>query len=61
LGTEWSASAIHLLNHLLLERITVAEAIVETRKEAGPDPNFQSQIMFYPIFTAPYTIPKPEE
>jgi len=54
-------ATIHLLSHLLLERITVAEAIVETRKEAGPDPNFQSQIMFYPIYAAPYTIPKPSK
>jgi hypothetical protein len=52
-------TTIHLLKYLLLERITVAEAIVETRKEAGPDPNFQSQIMFYPIYAAPYIIPRP--
>jgi hypothetical protein len=53
------ATTIHLLNHLLLERVTVAEAIVDTRKEVGPDPLYQSQIMFYPIFASPYTIPKP--
>jgi hypothetical protein len=52
-------TTIHLLKHLLLERTTVAKAIFETRKEVGPDPKFQGQIMFYPILAAPYTIPKP--
>jgi len=54
-------TTIHLLKHLLLERVTVAEAIVETREEAGPDPIFKSQIAFYPITSSPYTIPKPSK
>jgi len=52
-------ATISLLKHLLIERITVAEAIVKTREDVGPDPTFKSEIMFYPIYAAPYTIPKP--
>ncbi|MDH5769775.1 MAG: hypothetical protein OEZ25_00580, partial [Candidatus Bathyarchaeota archaeon] len=52
-------TTIHLLKHLLLERITVAEAIAETREETGPDPIYKSQIIFYPITAAPYAIPEP--
>lgn len=52
-------TTIHLLRHLLLERITIAEAISETRDEVVPDPIYQSQIMFCSINAAPYTIPKP--
>jgi hypothetical protein len=54
-------ATIHLLNHLLLERITVAEAIAETREETGPDPIYKSQIIFYPITAAPYAIPEPSK
>lgn len=54
-------ATISLLKHLLLERVTVADAIAATREEVGPDPTFKSQIMFYPIFAAPYTIPKPSK
>jgi len=54
-------ATIHLLKHLLPERITVAEAIVKTREEAEPDPIFEGQMMFYPIYAAAYTIPEPSK
>lgn len=54
-------ATIYLLKHLLLERITIAEAIIETREEVGPDPIFESQIMFYPITCTQYKIPKPSK
>ncbi|MDH5374689.1 MAG: hypothetical protein OEW95_02615 [Candidatus Bathyarchaeota archaeon] len=54
-------ATIHLLKHLLLERATIAEAVIETRKEVGSDPIFDSQIMFYPITATQYTIPKPSK
>jgi len=51
----------HLLEHLLLERITVGEAITKIQNEVGPDPSFDSKIMFYPITATQYTIPKPSK
>lgn len=54
-------ATLHLLKHLLLQRLTVAEAIIKTRNEAGPDPIYESQIMFYPITATQYTIPKPSK
>lgn len=59
MAEQTDAATIHLLEHLLLERMTVAQAIAETRKEVGEDPIFKSQIVFYPILAALYTIPNP--
>ena len=54
-------TTIHLLEQLLLERITVGEAITKVQKEVGPDPIFDSKIMFYPITATVYTIPRPSK
>jgi len=58
-ATHTDTAMTNLLEHLLLERMTVAQAFAETREEVGLDPTFKSQIEFYPIFAAPYIIPEP--
>jgi len=46
----------HLLQHLLIEKRTVKQAIQETYKEVGPDPAYNSLLIAYPIEALDYTI-----
>jgi len=61
LADHTDTGTLHLLNQLLLHRVPVSEAIIDTRNKVGPDPIYESQIMFYPITATQYTIPKPSK
>jgi hypothetical protein len=37
-----------LLRHLLLDGLTVREAVARTMAEAGPDPEYDSELLMYP-------------
>ena len=37
-----------LLEHLITERQTIKRAVTETMKEAGPDPTYESILLYYP-------------
>jgi len=46
----------HLLQHFLIEKRTVKEAIQETYKDVGADPVYKSLLIAYPIEALDYTI-----
>ena len=46
----------HLLQHFLIEKQTLKEAISETSKDAGPDPIYKSLLTYYPLEAGDYTI-----
>jgi hypothetical protein len=48
----------HLLQCLLTKRLTIAEAITDTRKEVGPDPSSESKLTFTPVSATLYVIPQ---
>ena len=47
-------TTIYLLQHLLLEKLPVKEAVGETMREVGPDPTYKSVLGFYPIEAGNY-------
>ena len=49
-------ATIHLLQHFLIEKRTVKEAIQETYKDVGADPVYKSLLIAYPIEALDYTI-----
>ena len=46
-----------LLHHLITEKQTVKDAVAETMKEVGPDPNDKSLLTFHPDEAGNYVIP----
>jgi hypothetical protein len=42
------AATEQLLEHLLVDRLTVPEAVAQTMDEVGPDPTYGSSLLFYP-------------
>jgi len=48
----------HLLQCLIIQRLTIAQAIAETRNKVGPDPAFNSKLTFTPITATLYVIPE---
>lgn len=53
-------ATIYLLRYLVIDRLTIAETLAETRNEVGPDPILKSILVFYPISATLYTIPNLE-
>lgn len=47
----------HLLQCLIKNRLTIAQAIAETNNKVGPDPSFNSKLRFTPIKETLYVIP----
>jgi len=45
-----------LLQHLLIEKLTVKQAIQETFKEVGADPAYRSLLVYYPLEVGEQTI-----
>jgi hypothetical protein len=41
-------ATLHLLNGLIAERRTILDAVMATRNEIGPDPNYDAELVFYP-------------
>ena len=48
LGSHTDLATTHLVQHLLEEGKTVGEAIAETMVEVGPDPLYNSKLIYYP-------------
>jgi len=46
----------HLLQHFLIEKLTLKEAVRETFKEVGFDPVYQSLLIYYPLEAGDQTI-----
>ena len=42
------AATEHLLQHLLIDRLPVGEAVAQTMADVGPDPAYGSSLLFYP-------------
>jgi len=58
IGWNGSVSASHtdtattcLLHHLITEKQTIKQAVENTMKETGPDPNYESMLTYYPTET----------
>jgi hypothetical protein len=49
-----------LLSHLLGERQTIEQAVENTMEEIGPDPVYNSRLVYYPVSSGNYTIEKPD-
>lgn len=50
------AATTHLLQHLLIEKQTINQAVENTKKEVGPDPAENSLLIYYPLEAGDYTI-----
>jgi len=46
----------HLLQHFLIEKQTLKEAVRETFKEVGQDPEYESLLVYYPLEAGDQTI-----
>jgi len=46
----------HLLRHFLIEKLTLIEAVRQTYREVGPDPAYNSLLIYYPIEAGEQTI-----
>ena len=53
-------ATIYLLQSLLTENQTIEQAVESTMKEVGPDPAYNSLLIYYPISSGNYTIEKPD-
>jgi hypothetical protein len=42
-------ATISLLQHLIIEKQTIKQAVENTMKEVGPDPAYNSQLAYYPL------------
>jgi len=67
IGWKGSVSASHtdiattrLLQHLIIEKQTINQAIENTMKEAGPDPSYKSVLLYYPSKVGEQTIENSE-
>ena len=49
-------ATIYLLTHLLTEKQTTEEAVENTMKEVGPDPVYDSVLLYYPPESGEYAI-----
>jgi hypothetical protein len=46
-----------LLHKLIIEKQTIEQAVKATMKEVGPDPAYQSVLLFYPGEAGSHTVP----
>jgi len=56
LASHTDQATTHLLQHLVLEKQTVKQAVEATIREAGLDPIYNSQLTYYPIEAGEHTI-----
>jgi len=52
---------IYLLTHLLTEKQTIEQAVENTMEEVGPDPAYNSVLLYYPLKSRNYVIPDTAE
>jgi hypothetical protein len=46
-GNHTDAATERLLQHLFVERLTVSVAVAQTKAEVGPDPYYNSVLLYY--------------
>jgi len=46
----------HLLQHLLIQKQTIKQAVEKTMKEVGPDMVYESKMLYYPLEAGDRTI-----
>lgn len=56
LASHTDLATTRLLQHLITEQQTVKQAVDDTMIEVGPDPIYNSQLLYYPLETGSYTI-----
>jgi len=49
LASQTDQATILLFQHLLVEKQTIKQAVTGTNREVGPDPAYNSLLMFYPL------------
>ena len=57
-ATHTDTATTILLQHLIIEKQTIRQAIENTMKEIGPDPTYKSILQYYPHSSAQQTIEK---
>jgi len=55
-ASHTDTATTHLLQHLITEKQTIEEAVAETMKEVGPDPEYNSLLTYYPLEVGEQTI-----
>jgi len=55
-ASHTDTATTHLLQHFLIERRTVDESLLETFKEVGSDPVYESLLDYYPVEACDYAI-----
>ena len=48
------ATTARFLHHLLIQKLTVREAVIQALRDVGPDPDWKSFMLFYPFEGEPY-------
>ncbi len=48
-ATHTDAATERLLRHLFIDRLPVPDAVEQTMAEVGPDPTFDSKLLYYPL------------
>jgi len=56
LASHTDLATTHLLQHFLIEKLTLKKAVQETFKEVGFDPVYESLIVYYPLEAGDQTI-----
>lgn len=56
LASQTDQATAHLLQHLILEKQTVRQAVDTTMKEVGPDVAYSSTLGYYPLESRDYSI-----
>ncbi|MEM2780705.1 MAG: hypothetical protein QW791_07580 [Candidatus Bathyarchaeia archaeon] len=55
-ASHTDSATTHLLQHFIIDKMTVKQAIQETYKELGADPLYKSLLIAYPLEALNYTI-----
>ncbi len=58
LASHTDQATAHLLQHIVTEKQTINKAVEETMAEVGPDPMYESVLLYYPIEAENFNIPK---
>ena len=56
LASHTDSATAHLLQHFLIQKLTLKESLQETFKEVGFDPVYESLLIYYPLEAGDYTI-----
>lgn len=56
LASHTDTAIVHLLQHFLIEKLTLKESLKQTFKNVGFDPAYKSLLLYYPLEAGDYTI-----